>query len=183
MASELQLKEKMMAAIAKKKQESQKSTSSTSATKADPKKITSPITPKTTATEPPPPAMIQKKKNDEGAVFSEVEWSRIYYGHPVKIAVFQKQIYYAVPDVLEISNSTDEQIKYDELITNDQAKKTIASLARYIMFPSPNGGSVALYAATTDNMISIMHKFDFKQAEDVEKWLTDTTDLLMIVVG
>lgn len=179
MALESQLKAKMMAAIAKKKQETQQASSTSSAKSTH----HTAISPSPTTPEPPPPPMIQRQKNDLGAVFSEVEWTKYYYGNPIKVAVYQKQIYYAVPDIIAIAKYPEEIINFDQFTADDAVKKTIAAHSRYIIFPNPNGGSTPLPAATTDNLLTLLHQFDFPQTDNLEKWLTDTTAALKIIVG
>jgi len=183
MTSEAKLKAQMKAAIAKKKQAAVMA-SDDNPPKASPK-IAAPQD--DSPTEPPErevaPPVKPGKKNLIQAISSEADLIRTFFGRPIRIAVLQKEVYFAVPDVLEMADNLDKQTKYEELLSDPSVKKLITPLVKVILFPGPNSGNEPLDAAKVDDLNTIIHELELKFSGPIEKWLVETSDSLMILVG
>ncbi len=190
MPSEDQLKAQMQAAIAKKKSEKKEEKE---AKKPEPEKTNAaakgddkPAKKIMTAH----PAIYQpmgrraenvKPKKDDGPRVdsSEAELSRSFFGRSIRVAIHNKRVYFAIPDVLNTSSDFDRIDEYD---TDEFDTKDDKSPIKHIRFPSPNGGHDILDAAQADDIIKIIKELEFNFPEPIEKWLGETTESLMILI-
>lgn len=177
MPTEDQLKSKIQAAIAKKKQA--QSTSATPAAAATGPKVMTPhpaiFQPAVSAATPTPSDAAPT--ND--AVATDAELTRSFFGRPIRVGIYNKQVYFAIQDVLNMSNTTDYHQDYNHHYGD---KKGAAAGILRMMFPSPNGGHDQLDAATADVIIDIIGTLKLSFPEPIEKWLNSTTESLKLVM-
>jgi hypothetical protein len=195
MPSEAQLKAHMQAAIAKKKQAAKPAvvtndlpavpptTNHKPTHKSSPKKESVPPALSETAVNPEPTLPKPKRKHSSGAEPSDAEWTRTFFGRPVRIAVLNKDIYFSVPDVLEMTNTLEKQTKYTDLLNDPDTKKLIAPLVRPILFPNPNSGNEGQDAATAADLITIITELKLEFPGTIEKWLMETSDSLKVLIS
>ena len=196
MPSETQLKNMIKDAVAKKKQaDAPQETPPASHTKEitetqeQPPKTT-PRNSKKTTTLPRHPAIYQSltttqnpiKKQSVG-IANEAEYNRTFSGRPIRVGVYQSQIYYCVPDVLEISSTAEKQIKYAELKKDSSSNKIISPLVVDMWFFNVNGGSILLNAATAENLNEIIEKLHIPFPEPIDKWLTETSNNIATILA
>lgn len=211
MPSEDQLKSQMQAAIAAKKQATTASRSdepedaaqtsasngsskpSSKKTPTDPsstKKVTAPAPTKIKTAHPAifQPSISsatpnqQKVIDPDPAVSSDAELTRSFFGRPIRVAIYEKQVYFAVNDVLNVSDDPDKHDRYEKLYSDTPNENFLKNTIQRMRFPSPNGGHDKLDAATAENLIKIIQKLELKFPEPIEKWLISITDSLIVLL-
>jgi hypothetical protein len=189
MPTEAQLKAQMQAAIAKKKHTDVGAQRDAPSPKPTP---TSQPAPSIRKSDIPHPAIYQSMQSNtpvaddkpvDNSEYSEAELIRTFFGRPIRVAINKKEVFFAVPDVLEMASTPEKQTKYSELVDDADTKKLITPLVKVIMFPSPNGGNERLDAAKGEALITIIEKLDLKFPGPIEKWLIETTNSLMVLIS
>lgn len=174
MPNEAQLKAQMQAAIAAKKKATSHADSPTSPSMPSNEEVTKkesePIEPKDS---PPIPTTIPNPSNDRRPpVVDENPIALTFFGQNIRITTYKGNVYFAMDDILPLSNTHEYQTRYIEFKNQPSSRARAEELIKTLTFTGENGVE-KLDGAKAENVIIVLRELKLSSPGPLSRWLEE----------